>query len=67
VRVSPDLGPGITYRLVRDGAATGPAEPDSPRGTARFRCAARCPPGDDRAEVWVGGAPWSFTNPVRIE
>lgn len=67
VRVSPDLGPGITYHLVRDGAPVGPADPDSPRGTARFRCPARCPPGDYRAEVWVGGSPWIFTNPVRIE
>ncbi|HYD52528.1 MAG TPA: hypothetical protein VEA99_07870 [Gemmatimonadaceae bacterium] len=60
-----------SVRLVRGGAAV--AERPLPLRAGPNHvplaplCGGACAPGDYRLELWRGGAPWLFTNGVRIE
>ncbi len=57
---------GAAFRLLRDGAPFAAGEPAG--SGADFGCGGPCPrPAAFRAEATVGGRPWIFTNPVRIE
>jgi hypothetical protein len=55
----------VAWHLFRDGAPVGTLS-SAPPGWA-WSCGGPCPRGAWRVEGRVGGAPWIFTNPVRIE
>ncbi|HET9551542.1 MAG TPA: PHP domain-containing protein, partial [Anaeromyxobacteraceae bacterium] len=64
LRVDGALPLGAEVRFVHDGRPAGPAAPIL--GGWRTACAPGCA-GSWRAEAWLDGRPWIFTNPAVIE
>jgi hypothetical protein len=61
---------GATSVLVRDGVVVSHvvvAGTNGAAGVGVVRCEDGCTPGNYRVELWRGGRPWIFTNPVAIE
>jgi hypothetical protein len=65
LRVDAALPPGAEVRLLHDGAPAGPVTPVA--GGWRAACGGPGCAGTWRAEAWVDGRPWIFTNPAVIE
>lgn len=59
---------GATSVLVRDGVVIPHVVVAGPSATTGVvRCEDGCGPGNYRIELWRGGQPWIFTNPLVIE
>ena len=65
LRATVPPGAKVAWHLFRDGAPMGTLS-SAPQGWA-WSCGGPCPRGAWRVEGRIGGAPWIFTNPVRIE